>query len=179
VEKADAEVMRQLRMRLAAMGPDDPVLGAIAERWRELTMPEGEGDRAVLQSRLDAVRGRIVDLEEARYVRGEFSTVDDVARWDGMMTRLKVQRDAVLQELEELGPPPDFDLTTLRATYGEEVWDAAPLPQQRRWLQVAVTRVMIASSQRRKVPARDRVRVVLAGEEVDQGPAMVRPGYLL
>ena len=70
-------------------------------------------------------RGRIVDLEEARYVRGEFSTADDVARWDGMMAGLKAQRDAVLQELEELGPPPDFDLTTLRATYSEEVWDAA------------------------------------------------------
>jgi site-specific DNA recombinase len=167
VEKADAEVMRQVRTRLAAMEPDDPILGAIAERWRELTMPEGEGERAVLQSRLDAVRGRIVDLEEARYVRGEFSTVDDVARWDGMMTRLKVQRDAVLQDLEELGPPPDFDLTTLRATYSAEVWDATPLPQRRRWLQVAVARVIIASSQRRKVPARDRVRVVLLGEETD------------
>jgi site-specific DNA recombinase len=167
VEKADAEVMRQLRTRLAAMESDDPILGAIAERWRELTMPEGEGERAVLQSRLDAVRGRIVDLEEARYVRGEFSTADDIARWDGMMARLKAQRDAVLQELEELGPPPDFDLTTLRATYGEEVWDAAPLPQRRKWLQVAVGKVIIASAQRRKVPARDRVRVVLAGEEVD------------
>jgi hypothetical protein len=167
VEKADAEVMRQLRTRLAAMEPDDPILGAIAERWRELTMPEGEGDRAVLQSRLDAVRGRIVDLEEARYVRGEFPTEDDVARWDGMMTRLKVQRDAVLQELDELGPPPDLDLTTLRATYSAEVWDATPLPQRRTWLQVAVTKVMIASAQRRKVPARDRVRVVFVGEEID------------
>jgi hypothetical protein len=84
-----------------------------------------------------------------------------------MMARLKAQRDAVLQELEELGPPPDFDLTTLRATYGEEVWDAAPLPQRRKWLQVAVSKVIIASAQRRKVPARDRVLVVLAGEEVD------------
>jgi hypothetical protein len=55
----------------------------------------------------------------------------------------------------------------LRATYGEEVWDAAPLPQRRKWLQVAVSKVIIASAQRRKVPARDRVRVVLAGEEVD------------
>jgi hypothetical protein len=83
------------------------------------------------------------------------------------MTRLKVQRDAVLRDLEELGPPPDFDLTTLRATYSAEVWDATPLPQRRRWLQVAVARVIIASSQRRKVPARDRVRVVLVGEETD------------
>ena len=56
--------------------------------------------------------------------------------------------------------PPDFDLTTLRATYGEEVWDAASLPQRRKWLQVAVSKVIIASAQRRKVPARDRVRVV-------------------
>jgi site-specific DNA recombinase len=165
VEKADPEVMRQLRTRLAAMEPNDPVLGAIAERWRELTMPEGEGERAILQGRLDAVRGRIVDLEEARYVRGEFANTDDIARWDGMMARLKVQRDAVLQELEELGPPPDFDLTTLRATYSSEVWDATPLPQRRRLLQVAVAKVLISSANRRKLPAADRVRVVLVGEE--------------
>jgi site-specific DNA recombinase len=171
VERADSEVMRQLRTRLAAMEPSDPILGAIAERWLELTMPEGEGERAVLQSRLDAVRGRIVDLEEARYVRGEFSTADDVARWDGMMARLRLQRDAVIQDLDELGPPPDFDLTTLRATYSSEVWDASPLAQRRRWLQVAVSKVMVASAQRRKVPARDRVRVVLVGEETGGAPA--------
>jgi site-specific DNA recombinase len=165
VEKADSEVMRQLRMRLAAMEPNDPILGAIAERWRELTMPEGEGERAILQSRLDAIRGRIVDLEEARYVRGEFATADDTVRWEGMMARLKVQRDAVLKELEELGPPPDFDLTTLRATYSSEVWDATPLPQRRRWLQVAVAQVLISSANRRKLPAADRVRVILVGEE--------------
>jgi len=165
VETADAEVMRQLRTRLAAMEPDDPILGAIAERWREFTMPEGEGERALLQARLDAVRGRIVDLEEARYVRGEFATADDVARWDGMMARLKLQRDAVLQEIEELGPPPDFDLTTLRATYSSEVWDATPLPQRRKWLQVAVAKVLVTSARRRKLPAADRVRVILVGEE--------------
>jgi site-specific DNA recombinase len=165
VETADAEVMRQLRIRLAAMEPNDPILGVIAERWRELTMPEGEGERALLQSRLDAVRGRIVDLEEARYVRGEFASADDVARWDGMMSRLKVQRDAVLQEIEELGPPPDFDLTTLRASYSDRVWDATPLPQRRKWLQVAVAKVLVSSARRRKLPAADRVRVILVGEE--------------
>jgi DNA invertase Pin-like site-specific DNA recombinase len=167
VEKADSEVMRQLRTRLAAMGPGDPVLDAIAERWRELTLPEGESDRTVLHSRLDAVRGRIVDLEEARYVRGEFPTADDIARWDGMIVRLKVQRDAVLQELEELGPPPDFDLTSLRATYSSEVWDATPLPQRRQWLQVAVAKVLVRSAHRRKLPAADRVRVILVGEDAE------------
>jgi len=165
VSDADVEVMRQLRLRLGAIDPDDPILGAIAERWRELAMPEGEGERAVLQSRLDAVRGRIVDLEEARYIRGEFPTADDVVRWDGMIDRLKVQRDDVVHDLEELGPLPDLDLNTLRATCGVEVWDATPLPQRRKLLQVAVAKVIVASAHKRPVPAKDRVRVVLVGEE--------------
>jgi site-specific DNA recombinase len=165
ISDADEEVMRQLRLRLGAMDPDDPILGAIAERWREFTMPEGGGERAVLQSRLDAVRGRIVDLEEARYIRGEFPTADDVVRWDGMMDRLKVQRDDVVHDLEELGPLPDLDLNTLRATCGVEVWDATPLPQRRKLLQVAVAKVIVASAHKRPVPAKDRVRVVLVGEE--------------
>jgi site-specific DNA recombinase len=165
IDDADEEVMRQLRIRLGVLEPDDLILGAIAERWREFTMPAGEGERAVLQSRLDAVRGRIVDLEEARYVRGDFATADDVARWDAMMSRLRVQRDAVLQDLEELGPPPDFDLTSLRATYASEAWDATPMPQRRKLLQITVAKVIVTRARRRQVPARDRVRVVLVGEQ--------------
>jgi hypothetical protein len=165
---ADLEVMRQLRARLGVMEPDDPILGAIAERWRDLIMPEGEGERVVLQSRLDAVRGRIIDLEEARYVRGEFAMADDVARWGGMIARLKAHRDAILQELEELGPPPDFDLNTLRATYGSAAWDATPLPQRRRLLQIAVAKVVVACAHRRPLPAQDRVRILLVGEEAEE-----------
>jgi site-specific DNA recombinase len=164
---ADAEVMRQVRIRLAAMEPGDPILDAIAERWRELAMPEDEGERAVLRSRLDAVRGRIVDLEEARYVRGQFTTPDDLARWDGMMTRLKVQRDAVLQELDELSPPADFDLTALRATYASEAWDATTLPQRRNLLRIAVAKVVIASAHNQLVPMCDLVKVFLVGEPED------------
>jgi site-specific DNA recombinase len=165
VMNADEEVMRQLRLRLGALEPGDPILDAIAENWREVMMPEDEGERAVFQSRLDAVRARIVDLEEARYVRGDFTTSDDVARWDRMMERLKVQRDAVLQDLEELGPPPDFDLASLRASYDAEAWDETPLPQRRRLLRVAVAKVVITRPERRGAPASDRVRVVLVGEE--------------
>jgi site-specific DNA recombinase len=165
MEDADAEVLRQLRTRLAAMEPGDPILDAIADRWRDLTMPEDEGERAILQSRLDSVRGRIVDLEEARYVKGEFTTSDDVARWDGMMARLKAQRAVLLEELEALGPPPDFDLNTLRASYEGEAWEAASLAERRRLLEIAIATVTIAPAYRRQIPAKDRVRVFLAGEE--------------
>jgi site-specific DNA recombinase len=165
IDHADEEVVSQLRTRLGAMEPDDPILDAIAENWRDLTMPEDEGERAVLQFRLDAVRARIVDLEEARYVRGDFITDDDIARWDGMMDRLKMQREAVLQDLDELGPPPDFDLNSLRARFESEAWDATPMPQRRGLLQVAVAKVVIKRAARRGAPATDRVRLVLVGEE--------------
>jgi site-specific DNA recombinase len=165
MEYADAEVMRQLRTRLAAMEPSDPILDAIAERWRDLTMPEDEGERAVLQSRLDSVRGRMVDLEAARYVRAEFTTPDDIARWDGMMARLKAQRAVLLEELDALGPPLDFDLNTLRATYEGEAWEAASLAERRRLLEIAITTILIAPAYRRQVPAKNRVQVFLAGEE--------------
>jgi site-specific DNA recombinase len=164
MEDAEAEVMRQVRTRLAALEPGDPILDAIAERWLELMMPEGQGERAVLQSRLADVRGRIVDLEEARYIRGEYTTPDDVARWDGMMARLKAQRAALLEELDALGPPPDFNLSTLRADYEGETWDAAPVAEQRRRLEIAVAATIVAPAYRRQIPAEDRIQVVLVGE---------------
>jgi site-specific DNA recombinase len=164
MEDADAEVIRQLRTRLAVLEPDDPILDAIAERWRDLTMPEDEGERAIIQSRLNRVRGRIVDLEEARYVRAEFTSPDDVARWDGMMARLKAQRVVLLEELEALGPP-DFDLNTFRASYEGRAWEAASLAERRGLLEIAIAPIIVAPAHRRQMPAKDRVRVFLVGEE--------------
>ena len=166
-DTADAEVKRQLTARLAAMDPDDPILGAIAERWRSFAMPEGEDERVVLESQRDAIRSRIVDLEEARYVRGEFDSVDEITRWDGMMSRLKAQRDAVLDAIEQLGPPADFDLAILLDTYqSREAWDETPLAHRRELLKIAVGKVRITPAYRsRSIPVADRIRLVLAGEE--------------
>ena len=162
---ADEEVMRQLRLRLGAMEADDPLVAALAARWRELAIPEGEGERATLHSHLDAVRRRIVDLEEARYVRGEFVAADDIIRWDGMMDCLKAQRDAVLLEFEELGPSPDFDLTSLRAAFASAAWDVSSMLQRRTFLHVAVAKVIVTAAHKRPVPAKDRVTVVLVGDK--------------
>jgi site-specific DNA recombinase len=174
-EIAEAEVRRQLTARLAAMEPGDPVLMAVAERWRKLTMTGDEGERADLESRLAAVRDRVIDLEEARYVRGEFKTPDEVARWDTMMGRLKVQRDAVVGALEELGPPSDFDLGLLLDSHlSREAWDAAPLAHKRQLLEVATDRIIIGPAHRqRKLSPSDRVRILLAGEGAeDDGPVV-------
>jgi site-specific DNA recombinase len=166
--EAEAEVRRQLLTKLAAMEPDDPILGVIAERWRELTMPEGEGERAVLDSRLDAVRGRILDLEEARFIRGQYVSPEDAARWDVMMARLKAQRDALLDAKEQLGPSPDFDLAILLDDYlSEEAWSALPTARRREILKVAVDKIVISPGRRGQVPVEERVRVFLAGEDAE------------
>jgi DNA invertase Pin-like site-specific DNA recombinase len=166
---ADEEVLRQVTARLAAMEPDDPILSAIAERWRQLTMTGDEGERAELEGRRDAVRDRIIDLEEARYVRGEFVRAEEVARWEQMMVRLKAQRDAIEDALRELGPAPDFDLGILLDTYlSRDAWQATTIAQRRELLKVAVDQVIIAPAHRRRVSASDRVRVLLAGEGADR-----------
>jgi DNA invertase Pin-like site-specific DNA recombinase len=169
-DPADAEVKRQLTARLAAMKPDDPVLGAIAERWRKFAVPEGEGERVALEGQRDAIRARIVDLEEARYVRGEFDSIEEVTRWDGMMNRLRAQRDAVLAALDQLGPPADFDLAVLLDTYqSREAWDEAPLAHRRELLKIAVDKVKITPAHgNRSIPIADRIRLVLAGEDDDR-----------
>ena len=168
-DAADEEVRRQLTARLAAMEPADPILGAIAERWRQFIMTGDEGERAELQSRRAAVRDRIVDLEEARYVRGEFAKSDEVARWEQMMGRLKAQRDAIKDALHELGPPPDFDIGMVLDTYlSRDAWDATPLAQRRELLQVATDRIIIVPAHRqRKLPASECVRLLLAGEDAN------------
>jgi site-specific DNA recombinase len=163
---ADKEVLRQVRARLATMEPDDPVLSAIAERWRQFAMTGDEGGRAELESRRNAVRDRIIDLEEARYVRGEFAKADEIARWETMMGRLKAQRDVIEDALDELGPPPDFDIGVLLDTHlSRDAWEAATVTQRRELLKVAVDQVIIAPAHRKRISASDRVRVVLAGEK--------------
>jgi site-specific DNA recombinase len=168
LDAADEEVVHQLTKRLAAMDPDDPILEAIAERWRQLEMPEGEDDRALLNARLESVRSRIIDLEEGRYVRGEFVTAEEITRWEAMMDRLRAQRDAVEEARRKLGPPAEFDLGILLDAYqSRERWEATPLEHRRELLKVAVDRVVIESAHGSKMLAADRIRVVLAGEEAE------------
>jgi len=167
--EAEAEVRRQLFTRLSAMEPGDPILDAIADRWRELTMPESQGERAVLEGHLEAVRGRIYDLEEARFVRGQYVTQEDTARWDTLMARLTAQRDALREAIEMLGPPPGFDLAILLDTHlSDEAWAALSVAKRREILKVAVDKVIISPGKRRQIPAKDRVRVVLVGEEPEE-----------
>jgi site-specific DNA recombinase len=166
---ADEEVRRQLTARLAAIKPADPILGAIAERWRQLATTGDEGERSELQSSRAAVRDRIVDLEEARYVRGEFDRSDEVARWEQLIGSLKAQCAVIEDALYALRPLPDFDIGVFLDTYlSRDAWDATLLAQRRELLQATTDRIIIVPAHRqRQRPAFERVRLLLAGENGD------------
>jgi len=166
---ADEEVRRQLTARLSVVKPADPIVDAIADQWRQLATTGDEGERSKLQSSHAAVRDQIADLEEARYVRGEFHKSYEVARWEQMIGTLKAQGVAIEDALHTLGPPPDFDIGVFVDTYlSRDAWDAIPLAQRRELLQATTDRIIIVPAhRRRKLPACERVRILLAGENAD------------
>ena len=60
-------------------------------------------------------------------------------------------------------------MNTLRISYEGEAWEAASLAERRTLLEIAIAMVTIAPAYRRQIPAKDRVRVFLAGEESNNG----------
>jgi DNA invertase Pin-like site-specific DNA recombinase len=179
VEEADAEAVRQLTFRLSAMEPDDPILQAVADRWLKLQMPAQEGDRALLTAKQEAIRARIASLDEARYGRDEFPEPEDIERWQRLRRNLMEQRKAVQAALDELGPPPSFDLGELLDTFrSRQSWEEMPLTQRRVLLSIAVEKVLLGSMKGDQVPIEDLVTVVLVGEESDAAtPASASPPH--
>jgi hypothetical protein len=86
-----------------------------------------------------------------------------------MLGRLKAQSAAIEDALHELGPPPVFDGGVLLETHlGRDTWDAIPLAQRRELLQATTDRIIIVPAHRqRRLPASERVRLLLAGENAN------------
>ena len=157
------EVISRLRAKLAALEPGDPLLHEIAERWFAQKLPDQEADRRILEEGRDAAKARIADLYAARYERGEFSTLDEVATYERLMERLRKQRDAAEAALAKLPPRPEFDLATLLdGELSIETWPALTVARQRFLLSLAIHQVWVYSPD---LPLQDRVVVVWHGEE--------------
>jgi DNA-binding CsgD family transcriptional regulator len=167
-EALEREMERRFLTKLAALEPGDPLLERIAERWLALVVPDDHAGRAILEEKLRDVEARLGDLYEARYARGEFSSAEDIIRYEVIRKRLAKQRDAVRDALAGLGPPPTLDLAGLLDTeLSSESWPRLPLQRKRALLGLAVSRVYVLPSRGRgwhALPAEERVHPVWTGE---------------
>jgi hypothetical protein len=133
-------VVSQLRAKLAALEPGDPLLDEIAERWFTQNLPDQHGERRVLEQGRDAARARIADLYAARY-----------------------ERDAAEAALAKLPPRPKFDAAELLdGELSVETWPTLPIDRQRFLLALAVHQVWVYGAD---VPLDERVVVVWHDEE--------------
>jgi site-specific DNA recombinase len=157
------EVVSRLRAKLAALEPGDPLLDEIAERWFAQKLPDQEADRRILEEGREAAKVRIADLYAARYQRGEFSDLDEIATYEHLMQRLREQRDAVETALAKLPPRPEFDVATLLdGELNAETWPELPVARQRFLLELAVHQVWAFSTDTR---LEDRAVIVWHGEK--------------
>jgi hypothetical protein len=163
------EVVWRYTARLAACEPDDPLIEAMAERWLAQTVPESEADRRRLGDALEIVKRRIKDLNDDRYDRHLFQTAEDLADWEGRVTKARYQRDALQAQLDALGPRKKLDIGGLLETeLTSEAWKRTPIERQRELLRLGVKVVLVYNAKRGQRPVRERIHIVFADEEIPE-----------
>lgn len=165
VESLDRYVTDVFLGRLPALEPGDQTLAAIAERWTKREAPELFAKRDALEAEIRDEEGRLADLEDARYVRGEFDGPDAVARYDRLVDRLNTRMAGLRAALAKL-PAPTVDLSPfLDGVLLREAWKGDDTAGRRDRLRLAVDRVVVAKGRRGvRFDGRERVTVVWAGE---------------
>lgn len=147
-EAVDQYVTEQFLTKLPALEPDDPLLVAIADRWVHRVDPETFAKRDALTAEIQDEEARLADLEDARYVRGEFSGAAAVERYNRLSERLRGRIEGLRTDLRKLPMPsvdvsPMLDGLTLR-----EAWADATNEDRRGRLSLAIDRVEVSKGVR-------------------------------
>ncbi|MFF0552246.1 recombinase family protein [Streptomyces sp. NPDC004311] len=159
-EAVDQYVTEQFLTKLPALAPDDPLLVAIADRWVHRVDPEAFAQRDALTAEIREEEVRMADLEDARYVRGEFSGATAVERYNRLSGRLRERIEGLRVTLHKLPVPsvdvsPLLDCRTLRAA-----WADATNEDRRSRLSLAVDRVEVSKGVRgRRIIPEQRIRI--------------------
>ncbi|WP_405855313.1 recombinase family protein [Streptomyces sp. NBC_00090] len=176
VESLDAYVTGEFLSRLPSLDPLDPLLGVIADRWKQRMDPVAVARRDAVVAETADAEARLADLEEARYVRGEFDGSDAHDRYDRMAARLRHRIEGLRADLARM-PMPSVDLSAfLDVGRLKEAWEGDEVVGRRERLGLAVDRVEV---QRGKVGVRfdgdERCRVVWAVRGDGADPTRYRP----
>ncbi|MFI7339144.1 recombinase family protein [Streptomyces sp. NPDC050085] len=159
-DRVDDYVAERFLTKLPALEPDDPLVVAIADRWVHRTDPETFAKRDAIRAEIDDEEARLADLEDARYVRGEFKGAAAVERYNRLAERLKERMDGLRADLAKL-PMPSVDVSPmLDGELLREAWQASQDGDRRGRLSLAIDRVEVTKGKRgqRFVPEQ-RVRI--------------------
>ncbi|MCM2514972.1 zinc ribbon domain-containing protein [Streptomyces griseoincarnatus] len=159
-EAVDQYVSEQFLTKLPALEPGDPLLIAMADRWARRADPQTLVRRDVLTAEIQDEEARLADLEEARYVRGEFSGAAAVERYNRLSERLRGRIEGLRADLNRV-PMPSADLTPMLDGLSlREAWADATNEDRRGRLSLALDRVEVSKGVRgqRLIPEQ-RVRI--------------------
>jgi len=169
-ERVDAYVAECFLTKLPALDPADPLVIAIADRWVHRQNPEIFAKRDAITAEIQDEEARLADLEDARYVLGEFNGTAAVERYNRLAERLRVRTEGLRADLAKL-PMPAVDVgPLLDGVLLKDAWESAKDDDRRERLSLAIERVEVTKGKRgqRFVPEQ-RVRIKwaqLAGEAV-------------
>ncbi|MEW2589176.1 recombinase family protein [Micromonospora aurantiaca] len=150
ITAVDRAVVDAFITRLAATEPGDPLLDAVAERWVARHDPDVIRERATITAALDDANAALVDLEDARYLRGEFIGAEAVQRWTRLHERLTARVAGLRRNLAEF-PLPEADLSPLLdPVLAREAWDAASVADRRGFLGLALNAVTVLPANGRR-----------------------------
>ncbi|MEU7156169.1 recombinase family protein [Streptomyces chrestomyceticus] len=147
-ETVDQYVTEQFLTQLPALQPGDPLIAAIADRWVHRVDPETFAKRDALTAEIHDEEARLADLEDARYVRGEFSGAAAVERYNRLSGRLRGRIDGLRGDLHRLPTPPVDVSWMLDGVTLREVWTGATNEDRRERLSLAMDRVEVSKGVR-------------------------------
>lgn len=122
--------------------------------------PETFAKRDALTAEIQDEEARLADLEDARYVRGEFSGAAAVERYNRLSERLRGRIDGLRGDLQRLPVPsvdvsPMLDGVTLR-----EAWADATNEDRRERLSLAIDRVEVSKGVRgQRITPEQRIQI--------------------
>ncbi|AUG78833.1 hypothetical protein CFP65_4068 [Kitasatospora sp. MMS16-BH015] len=159
-DRVDEYVAMRFLYLLPALEPEDPLLVAIADRWVKRSDPETFAKRDAISGEIADQEARLADLEDARYVRGEFDRPGAVERYDRLADRLQSRIDGLRADLAAL-PLPAVNITPLLdSELLLPAWAASTQEQKRDRLSLAIDGVFVSKGERGKrfVPEQ-RIRI--------------------
>ncbi|MFE9990716.1 recombinase family protein [Streptomyces sp. NPDC005381] len=156
----DQYVAEQFHTELSELEAGDPLIDAISDRWMRRVDPQTFAKREALTTEIQEEEARLADLEDARYVRGEFSGAVAVERYDRLAERLRGRINRLCVDLRRL-PMPSVDVSPMLdgPTLHKE-WAGLTNENRRERLSLAVDRIEVSKGVRgQRIIPEKRIRI--------------------